>query len=570
MQLPYKTPIAVILFFACLAFLYQTPDEATFDIEKYTNQYDMPAVALSLKTGYCEKYPSKYCEEYFNLASTNYFSNPNANLKSLFNLGLKESTRYIDNLTSGATIATSEDELTFIKQYNQWLIQVSNIFVVKNYLSPLNLNLHSLVKSFVITNSWQQYIIQLFVLMICILYLLRFFPLPLIAASTVLTLIFSVLLSCLYLAKPSNYIIASNALGLTGLSLILGACLKHRISKIHSKFLIHPFTSMPLAILVLIIILYMLILNTWEMTTAQLSPQFSSCILGFLIGNLMRIIYPLETPNDLKAMMQPQKFDQVAWEKHFSKHLDEIKYYQKTSDALFELNLQGIMTDHIRNLAQKILPTYFKLIELEQNNEQYLKESSKFSTQFELKNLISKNDDIWLHKIQTSHLMDPNNEIAHNIKAELVSRNFEFKPKVKIKASRLRRLLAFLLDLGFISVALSLTKSQLHSFFTMIFGLDFDPSYTELISKFLVWGFMIIPPLLIWRATFGKKILSIKIASAQANVTIQWWQLIGRELIGKPISSFLFFFGYLIILFPGKKTLHDLLFSTSVIIDYKE
>lgn len=399
---------------------------------------------------------------------------------------------------------------------------------------------------------------------------MRFFPVPLIAASSILTLIFSALLTCLYLAKPSNYIISSNALALTGLSLVLGACLKHRISKIHSTFLIHPFTSMPLAILILIVILYMLIINTWEMIPSQVSPQLFSCIIGFLVGNLMRTIHPVETPNDLKVLLQPQNFDQQSWEKHFAKHLDEIKYYQKASDALFELSLQGIMTEHLNQLALKTLPNYFKLIELEQNIELYLKELSKFSTQFPLITLISKNETFWLHHVQSSNLIDPKSDVATHIKAELKNSNFDFKPKIVIKASRMRRLLAFLIDLALISIAISLTKVQLHSFFTFIFGQNFSPQYTALISKLLVWGIMVIPPLLFWHATLGKKILSIKIASAQNNTCIKWWQLIGRELIGKPISSFLFFFGYLLIIFPGKKTLHDLIFSTSVNVDYSE
>jgi len=93
--------------------------------------------------------------------------------------------------------------------------------------------------------------------------------------------------------------------------------------------------------------------------------------------------------------------------------------------------------------------------------------------------------------------------------------------------------------------------------------LPIDDGFGILASS-AVYFSVVIYPLLRWQVTAGKKILGIKLADS-TGALLTLWQILGREVIGKTISAALLGIGYLMILGPKKKALHDIMFNTQVV-----
>lgn len=65
-------------------------------------------------------------------------------------------------------------------------------------------------------------------------------------------------------------------------------------------------------------------------------------------------------------------------------------------------------------------------------------------------------------------------------------------------------------------------------------------------------------------ASPGKMLMNLRISDAQGN-NLSWGTTIGRESIGKFLSSICFFIGFLLVAFrKDKNALHDLMFNTQV------
>lgn len=568
MLLKNSSFLFILLFFTFLAFFIQTPQKFHQKINQLTIQFDMDAVTNELGKDFCNKSSSPFCINHFQESTKYYFSTENTYFYSLSFWRFKENYRYLDQLASGAIAATTDAEYTFLRQYNQWLIQISQVFNENNFLSPLNFNITSIMKSYLLSNSILHFFIHISILAICLFYLIRFYPLSIILLATIATLIFSVIVTCLYFSRPFNYIVASSTYSFVGLSLIIGTCYNHRISKIHLSFLSPPFTVIPLSALAFIIILLLLAFSFGESTQNQVSPQLSTLVIGIFFGLLIRFQYKPLSTEDIKHLIQLKNFDPQKWNIHYLRHHDQINYHQIISDSLLEMTIQEIISEQCKVIADITLPRFLRLIEIDQNKEYYLKELSKLSQHFDFTQLTSLSDSLWLNNLQTSNLLDPESEILKKIQMVLKNRNFQIYDKINIQASRLRRLLAFFIDFTILTLSINTISTYLHPFFTILVGKNFDLKNTEFISKILIFIIIYIPPLLLWHATLGKKILSIKIVSSNKNITLSWWQILGREFLGKPLSSALLLLGYMMILLPGRKTLHDHLFATSVVVDY--
>jgi len=376
------------------------------------------------------------------------------------------------------------------------------------------------------------------------------------------------IIACLYFTRPSSYILGAQTLSLAGLSFSLGACWNHRLSKLHPAFLASPFHIIPLAFLLIICILYCVVLSLLQYSQFQSVPMLLTCILGFFAG---LFLYKKNALN-----IQPlRQLNTAQWEKMLSTHFDHLVLYQIFSQRIVEHQIQGIMTDSMTEQAHKYLPRYFQLLELQQSQEEFLKELVKLQVYFDISVLCSKSSPLWLHHLTQSQLLNEENDIRLKIEDYLKKNAFSAPLQTlqpSIKASRLRRLLAFFIDLALYSLCLSLVQNYIDPLFLKIPSIrnvDFI-YYAEIFSKIVTICVLIIPPLLFWQATLGKKMLSIKIVHSNNAAAVSHWQILGRELLGKPLSSFLLLMGYMMILLPGKKTLHDHLFATKVIIDYND
>lgn len=568
-----KMNLFILLAFALLALLNFSPSTTNQDIENLANQFDLKLVTAALEQGYCDnrtnpKISHNLCSEYFQLISNIYYESENK-LQLITKLGLQDASYYIDQLASGSIDAKSEQEKTFLKQYNPWLLQVSNIHILHNLLSPMNFNVISLLKSLFLSNSYSSYLLQLVVLFLSLFYLKRFYSLPIVAGAIFSVLILSNIITCLYFTRPSSYLVGANTLSIVGLSFILSTCWKHKLSKLHPSFLISPFNVIPLAVLILILILYSIFMSLMQSSQFQSTALLPTIFLG-TIGGLFLQYFPA-TKTDSKK----------DWDKLLSIHFDELVLHQNFADKMLELNIQGIMTDSQRQQSIQYLPRYFQLLELRQNSELFLKELAKHSAYWQIEELCLHVSLPWLNRILQSQQLDTQNELFLKIDGHLKKNNFQaILLSPQIKASRSRRLMAFFIDLILYSIALGLVKSYvdplLYSFFSMQQTLLHQlpnqnlQNAAEYVAKILTLSLVVIPPLLYWHATFGKKILSIKIAHQKNGHKLYWWQLIGREFLGKPLSSVFLLLGYMMILLPGRKTLHDHLFATKVVIDYND
>ena len=175
------------LFFIVLAFLNYNPTKPQTEINDLVSQFDLKLVTETLDKSFCERYQSKnvqtsykQCLDFFHLAVDIYYNTDNKIqlLLLLTNTVLQDASRYIDQLAAGSIPVSTEEEKVFLKQYNPWLLEVANIHVLHNLLSPLNFNLTALLKSMVLSSSYSNYLLQLFILFACILYLKRFYSLP--------------------------------------------------------------------------------------------------------------------------------------------------------------------------------------------------------------------------------------------------------------------------------------------------------------------------------------------------------------------------------------------------------
>lgn len=571
-----KTKSYFFLLFAifCLLFLYESPQKLDINIEKITSQYDLKPVTAELAFEYCDKVkenniPQSVCLEYFRLASEHYFSS-DLNYKVLFDVGLKDAIQYINNIATGKIVATTPAEQTFIRQYNPWLIEISNLYILHNYLSPLNLNLMSLLKSFTLSNSFYEYLIHLVILFFCIFYLQRFFSLRFVLIGTIATLLLSTLISCLYLSRPSSYVLSSCTFSLTGLALILGSCIKHKISKIHNQLIVAPLNYIPLAIPIIISMLYFVILTISSATVFQTTPLLPVIVIGLTLGIIIKVNFPFPTIEEYKNLMMQKDFNSKSWKHVLDIHHDDLIYYQCFANSIFEKEIHGLTTSNIKEELKVYLPRYFKILSLEQEKETFLKELAKASAQFDISMLCSSIDSSWIDEMLKSNQIDLHGQMAIGLQTMLQSRKYNSLNPRYLKASRSRRFFAFMIDLILYAIAFKIVERNL-SYLLETFSLDDQHlKTTERVANFITLSILVIPALLMWNATMGKKILSIKIAHANHSEKVSWWQLLGREFLGKPISSFLFFGGYLLILFPGKKTLHDLMFATTVVVEYKD
>ena len=250
------------------------------------------------------------------------------------------------------------------------------------------------------------------------------------------------------------------------------------------------------------------------------------------------------------------------------------------ADALQVQFIKELFPDNEVIQVQSVEQIYLEslegfMLELQQSQEEFLKELVKLQVYFDISVLCSKSSPLWLHHLTQSQLLNEENDIRLKIEDYLKKNAFSAPLQTlqpSIKASRLRRLLAFFIDLALYSLCLSLVQNYIDPLFLKIPSIrnvDFI-YYAEIFSKIVTICVLIIPPLLFWQATLGKKMLSIKIVHSNNAAAVSHWQILGRELLGKPLSSFLLLMGYMMILLPGKKTLHDHLFATKVIIDYND
>lgn len=122
--------------------------------------------------------------------------------------------------------------------------------------------------------------------------------------------------------------------------------------------------------------------------------------------------------------------------------------------------------------------------------------------------------------------------------------------------------LAFLIDVFAISgVSLIIIKAP-HA--PLIFkGMEENLVFITVQSICLV--FLTILPTALYGRTVGKKILKLKVVRLNETQQLGFFRGFFRELIGKSVSSWFFFIGYLLALGPKKLTLHDRLFNTKVI-----
>ncbi|AGH94300.1 hypothetical protein A11Q_80 [Pseudobdellovibrio exovorus JSS] len=87
------------------------------------------------------------------------------------------------------------------------------------------------------------------------------------------------------------------------------------------------------------------------------------------------------------------------------------------------------------------------------------------------------------------------------------------------------------------------------------------------IEKFIILFYFIITQAL-FGFTLGKKLMGLRVVRLGDDQKASWPQIIGRELIGKPLSALVLFFGFLCIFINKERLgLHDKIFRTQVISD---
>ena len=68
--------------------------------------------------------------------------------------------------------------------------------------------------------------------------------------------------------------------------------------------------------------------------------------------------------------------------------------------------------------------------------------------------------------------------------------------------------------------------------------------------------------------SIGKKLLGLTVVGEGTIQPVSFWRMLGREVIGKVINSFIFYLGFLWALWDNRKqTWHDKIFGTLVIKD---
>ncbi len=122
--------------------------------------------------------------------------------------------------------------------------------------------------------------------------------------------------------------------------------------------------------------------------------------------------------------------------------------------------------------------------------------------------------------------------------------------------------LAFLIDM-FAIVGLSLVLIKAPHAPQIFKGMDNKSALV--IIDLVCFVFLMILPTALYGRTLGKKILKLKVVRLNENQKLGFFRGFFRELIGKSVSSWFFFVGYLLALGSQKLTLHDRLFNTKVI-----
>lgn len=102
------------------------------------------------------------------------------------------------------------------------------------------------------------------------------------------------------------------------------------------------------------------------------------------------------------------------------------------------------------------------------------------------------------------------------------------------------------------------------SYATKIFE-DQELTVVSYIIDFISIIFIIVLPTALYGKSLGKKILKLKVVRLHEAHQLGFFRGFFRELIGKSVSSWFFFIGYLLALSSKKLTLHDRLFNTKVI-----
>ncbi len=156
----------------------------------------------------------------------------------------------------------------------------------------------------------------------------------------------------------------------------------------------------------------------------------------------------------------------------------------------------------------------------------------------------------------------PNLDISNDVTQDVVILDEEFSQQALATPSQ--RVIAILLD-GFFSGVL---KQLFVAFFHFAFHLEvakFGPMATFLIS-FNIFMLYWCAPVYFNGQTLGKKILGLRVVPENFTEFLGFWQIVGRESIGRLLSTLPLFYGYIrAFRHPECKTWHDQLFKTRVI-----
>lgn len=532
------------------------------EINSLSRRYDLISVTSSLSESYCNSANDffinqlNFCSQYFEKLGNHYFM---ANTKVFdFYFWKKNSPKkYVDSLLNGDYKARTEPETMFIGQYNSWLLHLAGYYKSQNLLSPLNFNFISIINSLFIENSKLFSGFCFIVSALSILFLSIYYPIPIVLISFFTTYALSLSISTLFFTIPYQYVSSNLTFCISSLALLLASTWDKKCSSISPILLKRPFFFIPLAIIPIILSLLFISFALFYSSSFQCYPFLCSSIFGVLAGLLL-----FSKKDEFNNFLDTDKTKILTTNKIIRKEFDNSIALKNQIDLIFEQFIQGTITaDHQKSLVI-LVGYYLKNLELKNDNHLFITTFVKFSPHFKTTELLSKCSPLWLHIL----IQNYSNALNDSVKSELTHYLSGFNLNIKadkvfrgqsIKASRLRRLIAFLIDITLIKITGSLIIQSLPS------ALFINTYVAHLFALLLIQAY----PLLRWSASIGKKVLGIKIVIGNTNIPPIWWILYLREFVGKPLSSFLLGLGHFIILFPGKLTLHDRLFKTSVIVE---